>query len=215
MRELRSALIRDAGVKSGRTVHGLAAVYDTPWNEALIQATGYVEIVARGAFRKALARSENVPLLWQHDRDSMLATTRGKTLRLKEDGRGVAFEADMPNTQLGNDLLEHIRRGDVQGMSFGAKTSIADSSIKRIDGLWHRTINNFDQILDVTLTYEPAYEAATVELRSKGFVALPLQELIGGAEAQTDEAAAEGSSLETDEHFERLRRRIDRLATWT
>jgi len=194
VRELRSAALVDAEVK-GRTVRGYAAVYDTPWNEWLIEQTGYVEKVAHGAFRKALTRSANVPLLWQHDRDAMLATTRSKTLRLKDDARGLYFEGDLPNTQLGNDVRELIARGDVRGMSYGIATLPSDSRMDPHAIPPTRTVTNAQRLLDVTLTYEPAYESTTVEMRTQGFAAIPLQELLSGVEAQADDAAGATPSL--------------------
>lgn len=196
VREVRSAELVDAAV-SGRTISGYAAVYETPWSDALTEQMGYVEKVARGAFRKALGRSDNVPLLWQHDRNAMLATTRGGTLKLKEDGRGLAIEAELPDTQLGNDVLEHIRRGDVAGMSYGIATAPSDSTLDRRSAPPVRIVRGAQKLLDVTLTYEPAYEASSVELRSMGFVALPLQEIAPGSEEQIGEAAGDGSSHET------------------
>lgn len=203
MRELRSAALLDAEVK-GRTVRGYAAVYDTPWNDWLIEQTGYVEKVAHGAFRKALTRSPNVPLLWQHDRDSMLATTRSKTLRLKDDAKGLYFEGDLPNTQLGNDVRELIARGDVRGMSYGIATLPSDSRMERSQPPV-RVVTNAQRLLDVTLTYEPAYESTTVDLRTQGFAAIPLQELLDGTEAQVEHAAGDTASLEAAELARRTR----------
>lgn len=212
VRELRSAELVDASA-SGRTIKGYAAVYDTPWNERLTAEMGYIEKVARGAFRKALGRSDNVPLLWQHDRNEMLATTRGGTLRLREDGRGLAFEAELPNTQLGNDVLEHIRRGDVGGMSYGIASLPSDSIIDRRTAPPTRIVRSAQRLLDVTLTYEPAYEASTVELRSLGFAALPLQEFADGSEEQIGEAAGETPPFEAGRFRARERAlRIDVLA---
>lgn len=203
VRELRSASLVDAEVK-GRTVRGYAAVYDTPWNDWLIEQMGYVEKVAHGAFRKALTRSDNVPLLWQHDRNSMLATTRNQTLRLKDDARGLYFEADLPNTQLGNDLREMIARGDVRGMSYGIAALPTDSRIERTQPPT-RIVSNAQRLLDVTLTYEPAYESSTVELRTQGFAAISLQELTAGEEAQDGDAAGDTTSLGADGYSRRER----------
>jgi uncharacterized protein len=206
VRELRSAGLVDAAVK-GRTVHGYAAVYDSPWNDDLIEETGYVEKIARGAFRKALGKAGNVPLLWQHERRDMLATTRNKSLRLKDDAKGLYFEADLPNTQLGNDVLEQLKRGDVWGMSYGMASNPREDSTYTMNPPT-RTITNIQRLLDVTLTYEPSYEAATVELRSQGFVALPMQELFGGAEEQAEDAAGEFSSHDAS-HFNARRRALE------
>jgi HK97 family phage prohead protease len=205
-RELRSASLIDAETK-GRTVRGYAAVYDSPWNQDLIEQMGYVEKIARGAFRKALGRAGNVPLLVQHERRDMLATTRNKSLRLKDEAKGLYFEADLPNTSLGNDVLEQIKRGDIWGMSYGmASDPQTDSTYTQNPP--QRTIHNVQRLLDVTLTYEPSYEAATVELRSQGFVALPMQELFVGAEEQGEDAAGELSSHDVS-HFIARRRALE------
>lgn len=208
--ELRSASLVDAEVK-GRTVRGYAAVYDSPWNERLIDAMGYVETIKHGAFRKALTRSGNVPLLVDHEaRTSIdkLATTRNHSLRLRDEPKGLYFEADIPNTQLGNDVLELVGRGDIWGMSYGMATTREDSSYRSNPPPPQRTINNIQQLLDVTLTGDPAYEAATVELRSRGFVALPMQELFDGAEVQVEDAAGVDTSHDVS-HFIARRRALE------
>jgi HK97 family phage prohead protease len=208
VRELRSASLVDADIK-GRTVRGYAAVYDAPWSDDLIEEMGYVEKVARGAFRKALGRAGNVPLLLQHESRAMMANTRNKSLRLKDESKGLYFEADLANTSLGNDVLEQVRRGDIWGVSYGMATDPEqDSSYTRTPPPPQRTINNIHRLLDVTLTYEPSYEAATVELRSKGFVAIPMQELFGGAEEQAEDAAGEFSSHDVS-HFIARRRALE------
>jgi HK97 family phage prohead protease len=189
--EFRSAALVDAEVKD-MDFRGYAAVFDTPWSQALIDRAGYVEKVARGAFRKALTSGENVPLLWQHDRKDVLATTQSGNLRVKEDGKGLLVEAKLPKNTLGEYVRSMIEAGDVRGMSYGIESTPADSNVTRENGIVHRTIANVRRLLDTTLTWEPAYDATTVELRNMaGFAAVPLQELIGGLEEQTDDAAGE------------------------
>jgi uncharacterized protein len=189
--EFRSAEFTDTEV-TGMDFRGYAAVFDAPWNQALIDKMGYVETVARGAFRKALASSENVPLLWQHERRDMLATTKSGNLTIKEDGKGLLVEARLPKNPLGEYVRSMIESGDVRGMSYGIETSRDDSDVQRRDGIIHRTIRNARRLIDTTLTWEPAYDATTVELRNmSGFAALPLQELVGGTEEQPDDAAEE------------------------
>ena len=189
MQEYRTASFADAEL-DGMNFRGYAAVFDSPWNQELVEAMGYVEQVARGAFRKALAKGADVPLLWQHDRRDMLATTKSGTLRLKEDGKGLLVEAQLPETGLGAYVREMIDRGDVQGMSYGIESLPSDSLLMRKDGVMHRTIANVRRLLDTSLTYEPSYSATEVELRSTGFAARPLQELLGGQEETQAEHAA-------------------------
>lgn len=194
MEEFRSAELVDAEVKD-MDFRGYAAVFDAPWNQALIDKMGYVESVARGAFRKAIIATNNIPLLWQHERRDMLATTKSGNLRITEDGKGLLVEAKLPNNPLGEYVRSMIESGDVRGMSYGIETAPSDSKMEKRDGVMHRRIADVRRLVDTTLTWEPAYDATTVELRTEGFVALSLQELVGGSEdVQTDEAAGEKPS---------------------
>lgn len=210
IRELRSAPFLDAATK-GRTIHGYAAVYDSPWNDDLVEQMGYVEKIARGAFRKALGRAGNVPLLHQHEERSasqVLATTRNQSLRLKDDAKGLYFEADLRRGVQGDEMLEAIRRGDIWGVSYGMASNPRTDSTYDYGPPRTRTIRNMSKLLDVTLTFEPCYEAATVELRSQGFVAIPMQELFFGAEEQGEKAAGEFSSHDAA-YFDARRRALE------
>ena len=212
VRELRSAALTDADVK-GRTIRGFAAVYDTPWSEKCIEQVGYIERVARGAFRKALGRAGNVPLRAVHDFNNhgdikdILATTRNQSLRLKDEAKGLYFEADIAKTTLGNDVLEQVKRGDVWGVSYGMDSDPTTDSAYTYNPPT-RTINTMNRLVDITLTSDPAYEATTVEMRSKGFVALSMQEIFPGAEEQGEEAAREFSSHDAS-HFDSLFREFE------
>lgn len=186
--ESRSVELRDAEVK-GRIFRGYAAVFDTPWNERLIEETGYVEEVARGTFRKALADPPvPIPFLVAHERHMLLASTPN-TLKLKEDGRGLVTEAKLPDNYLGEYAREMIDRGDFRGMSYGlALDPKRDVMITRdTHGVYTKKVVGAHHLIDVSLTWEPAYSATTVELRSTGFVATPLQELLDGTEAQIED----------------------------
>ena len=55
----------------------------------------------------------------QHDPNKLLGRTASGTLKLKEDERGLQFRCAMPDTQLGHDTHEMIKRGDLNACSFG------------------------------------------------------------------------------------------------
>ena len=190
--ERRSVDLVDADLK-GRQFRGYAAVFDSPWNEKLIEAAGYVEKLSRGVFRKALSLGDDVPLLLGHERNMMLATTKTGNLRLQEDGKGLLAEAKLPDNYLGEYARSLIESGDLGGMSYGISLDPKKDTMLTKDeaGVWTRTVVGVKRLLDVTLTWEPAYSATGAELRSENFVASPLQELLGGAEPQTEAAVAE------------------------
>lgn len=98
----------------GMTFEGYAAVFDSP-SEPL----PFIERIAPGAFRTSLRSRNDVKLLWNHDSGSVLGSTRAKTLTLTEDERGLRVAAKLPNTSLGRDAAELLKRGDVDSMSFG------------------------------------------------------------------------------------------------
>ena len=85
---------------AGRRLEGYAAVFDS---EAPIGA--FRESIRPGAFRAALATGKDVLALVDHDPARLLGRTGSGTLRLSEDSRGLAFELDVPDTQLGRDIL--------------------------------------------------------------------------------------------------------------
>lgn len=184
IRMMRQASLVDAELK-GRMFRGYAAVFDTPWNQDLTDAMGYIEKISKGAFRKALGRTSDVPLLLGHDRNQMIATTKSGNLRVKEEPKGLLAEAKLPDNALGEYARTMIEAGDIQGMSYGISLDPKRDVLQsKSDGVITRTIVNAQRLLDVSLTWEPAYSATSVELRSQGFVALPSQENGPGEETQ-------------------------------
>lgn len=97
---------------AGRRIEGYAATFNS---EARLG--GFVETIAPGAFRGALAG--DVLAMLDHDPGKVLGRTRSGTLKLGEDGKGLHFALDLPDTQAGRDVLVLAERGDLGGMSFG------------------------------------------------------------------------------------------------
>src|SRR4051812_26023947 len=124
---LRTATFDDLEMtrkKEGFRFTGHAAVYDEEAVIDEIPGVGVVsESVARGAFPPILRTIEqngvNIPFTLEHDEAKVLATTRSKRLRLSDDNRGLAVEADLPPTSLSRDLYALVDAGVVTGMSYG------------------------------------------------------------------------------------------------
>lgn len=198
--ERRSVSLVDADVK-GRVFRGYAAVFDTPWSDELIRATGYIEKVKRGMFRKALANTDNVPFLLEHDGHKLLATTASGNLRIREDGSGLLTESQLPDNYLGEYARSLVESGDLKGMSYGIQVDPKLDTMMVADkagGIPTRLVHSARRLLDVSLTWQPAYTATTAELRSTGFVAPTLQELGDGQEEQASEAATEEPPDDTE-----------------
>lgn len=116
----------------------------------------------KGAFKETLEKDDQ-RALWSHDTSKVLGRTANKTLRLSEDEVGLRFELDLPNTTLGNDTYETIKRGDVDGVSFGfmAKRQEWDETD---DNNVIRTITDAD-LLEISPVAWPAYPDSGVAAR--------------------------------------------------
>ena len=106
---------------NGHTLHGLAAVFG---QEAIIDGPqGWRERIDSGAFDAALKRQDDVRCLVNHDHSQVLGRTSSGTLRLATTAQGLRYEVDLPDTVVAHDLRELVRRGDINGSSFGFRVT--------------------------------------------------------------------------------------------
>lgn len=74
------------------------------------------DMIAKGAYSKTIMENgKRVKYLYQHQMDKPL----GKMINLYEDEKGLVFEAEIPKTQLGMDVLELIKAGVITENSVG------------------------------------------------------------------------------------------------
>lgn len=166
--EARSAVLSDVEIRKADdgkvTIAGYAAVFDSPSENM----GGWVEIIKRGAFRKVLAEKPDVRLLINHE-GLPLARTKNGTLRLKEDTKGLRFEADLDDTQDARDLVAKLERKDVDQMSFRFRLSIEGREWVYPEGedeLPQRVIHEFRAMPEISIVTFAAYPATEVGVRS-------------------------------------------------
>ena len=152
--EKRAATV-EAAQEESRMISGYAAVFDSDSEDL----GGFTERIERGAFAEAIKVSD-VRALFNHDNNMILARTASGTLRIYEDERGLKYEFEAPHTTAGNDVLQMIKRGDINQSSFGF-TVEQDSWAKR-DGTTYRTIKKVKRLYDVSPVTFPAYPEASV-----------------------------------------------------
>ena len=158
--EKRVAEIRmEATEKESRKIVGYAAVF----NKDSEDLGGFVERIAPGAFTEAIGTSD-VRALFNHDQNLILARNTSGTLELIEDETGLRYEFDAPDTTFGNDLLEMIKRGDVNQSSFGF--TVKSETWEERNNYVYRTINKVERLYDVSPVTFPAYPDASVAVRS-------------------------------------------------
>jgi len=137
---------------------GYAAVFDS-FSEDL---GGFKEIIRKGAFEDSL-KIDDIRALWNHNPDYVLGRNRSGTLRLLEDDKGLKIEIDPPNTQWAKDLMESIRRGDVDQMSFGFIT--VQDRWHSENGITTRELLKV-KLFDVSPVTFPAYPQTEVGVRT-------------------------------------------------
>ncbi|AJA22119.1 TPA: HK97 family phage prohead protease [Bacillus thuringiensis] len=106
---------RDATEEQPSMITGYAAVF----NSKTSIGGWFDEIIAPGAFARALSENGDIRALFNHNWDNVLGRTKSGTLRLEEDAKGLKFEVELPNTSTGRDLAESMSRGDINQCSFG------------------------------------------------------------------------------------------------
>lgn len=149
--------------EESRKVEGYASVF----NSRSKDLGGFTEIIDPNAFNGVIERSDVLALL-NHDQDRGVLARSKKgvgSLTLNVDERGLHYSFDAPNTALGNELIEGLKRGDISTSSF-AFTVSGEQWTKEPDGTYLRTITQIDKLFDVSPVYNEAYEDTSVALRS-------------------------------------------------
>lgn len=164
--------IRNLGtvdVNEQETDSRIVSGYAVRFNEES-QNLGFYETIDKGAITQDVLDNSDIYARLNHNENSVLARSRyGKgslSLELREDGLFYMFEA--PNTQDGNELLEHIKRGEISTSSFAFTVSTEKNSerwYKDENNCLKRTIYKIDKLYDVSPTYEGAYLTTTCSNR--------------------------------------------------
>ena len=140
-------------------LEGYAAVF----NKLTKQLFGFREKIAPGAFKKTLRDKDDVRALIDHDHARIIGRRSAKTLRIKEDDKGLHYEIDLPDTTCGRDIAVSVERGDISVSSFAFRCT-KDSWVHKKDEEI-RTIEEVE-LIDISPVTYPAYTDTSVALRS-------------------------------------------------
>lgn len=148
----------------------LVSGYAIRFNEES-QNMGFYEIIDRGAVTQEVLDNSDIFAKLNHRDDAILARSRygegSLTLELREDGLYYMFDA--PHTQWGDELLEHIKRGEISTSSFAFTVSNEKDSerwFKTEDGTIKREIYKIGRLYDVSPTFEAAYLTTSCNARN-------------------------------------------------
>ena len=167
IRNLGNINIRSIEGEESRHVEGYAMLFDVE-SEYL----GFYEVIERGAITQELVDSCDIFATFNHDENKIFARSNmGKgSLKLTVDDKGLLYEFDAPHTALGDELLEYLKRGDINKSSFAFCIDPNDEESETWeskDGVYFRKIHKIKELCDVSPVWQPAYSATSVSKRAK------------------------------------------------
>ena len=174
-------------VDESRTVTGYAICFNSPSEDL-----GFIEVIHAGAVTDETIKNSDVFAKFNHDDSKVLARSKyGQgSLLLEVDEKGLRYMFDAPNTDLGNELLEYLKRGDLNQSSFAFTVDVSDPTAEKWhkeNGVLYRDIYRIERLYDVSPVFQPAYEATTCESKRFKEVQATSAELDGKYDAMIEE----------------------------
>ena len=143
---------------SSRAIGGLAAVF----GKRSQNLGGFVEVVEKSAFSQS--QGHGFPgVVCRFEHETLLGTTASGTLQLRTNEHGLDYTVDVPLSR--QDVLELVERGDIRNSSFSFQ--VYDQEWRHDAGFPVRHLVSV-RLIDTAPVTIPAYEDATVALRSLG-----------------------------------------------
>lgn len=166
-RDFTLAVVSDeAAEQEKKIVRGYASVFNHPYTLYEDRDMVIQEQVSETAFNDA--DMGDVILQYNHE-GRVFARTKNGTLTVTPDKKGLAIQADLGGTTIGEQLYEEIRGGYTTQMSYGYTVNGAEWSKRELeDGriLELRTITSIDKVYDVSAVSIPANDATTISVRN-------------------------------------------------
>lgn len=143
--------------------------YAIRFMEESVDLGGFIERIHPEAISIDQIRNSDIFALFNHEDDMVLGRTGAGTLKLDLREDGLYYEINVPNTVAGNELLEHITRGEMYGTSFAFSLPSDGSGevwSKGEDGNIYRDIINIEILYEISPVFTPAYPTTTISARS-------------------------------------------------
>lgn len=183
-----------------RLVEGYALLFNTESKDL----GGFTEIIEPNSLDGVIERSDVFCVLnHQNERGILARSKKGSgSLILEVDETGLKYLFEAPNTALGDELLEYLKRGDITGSSFAF--IVNEDKWENNNGKYLRRIKSFDLLFDVSPVFNPAYEETSVAKRSLDNILEEQRQAEEAKKVAEDKAKKE----ELNKYFENLRNSI-------
>lgn len=162
-REIRNIASQVIADEENRTVEGYALLFGVSSD-----GLSFEEVIERGALEGVIEKSDVFALMNHSQSRGILARSKqgNGSLTLSVDSKGLKYRFEAPKTMLGDELLENIRRGEINESSFCFDVE-KDTWEKKSDGTWKRTVSKIGNLYDISPVYNAAYSKTSVYMRGK------------------------------------------------
>ena len=152
----------NATMAEGNTVFGRAISYEVESDNLQ-----FVEIIHKGAVDDELLANSDVYARVNHSDDYIVARwNRGKgSLHLENREDGLYYSFEIPQTEKGRELAEHIRRGEITSSSFSFIVTADGERWSKRNGKVYHEVDKIAYLHDIAPVYLPAYNASSCSLR--------------------------------------------------
>jgi len=123
----------------------------------------FVERICKGAFKRAIARNDDIRILLNHNPERDLGGTKDGNLELEEDNIGLHARATITDPE----VVKKAKNGQLVGWSFGFSDREVEQRTDE-DGMPLRDVRDLDlyEVSILDRTKSPAYEGTLVTVRS-------------------------------------------------
>ena len=157
-----------------RSISGYAIRFNE-WSSKLYDIWSNVyfrEMISPDAVTPDFLVEQDIRVLYDHNASglSLARWNKGQgTLELTVDENGVFFRFDAPETSFGDEILDAIKRKDIDKVSFAFYADPKDiTEVEGEDGIYERTINKFLAVTEISLLdVAPAYPETSVDNRNQ------------------------------------------------
>lgn len=145
-----------------QTEENIVEGYALKFNKESRDLGGFIETISPSALDGV--DLSDVRCFLDHDSSKLLGRTSSGTLSLTVDEVGLRFRCVLPNTSVGRDAMELVKRGDLNQCSFGFTVK---EDAWTPGEIMHRSINKIGQLLEISLVSIPAYDDTDVMVASR------------------------------------------------
>lgn len=151
--------------EEGMKISGTVNAFN--WSKELGLQRKFIERIEPQAFINAINRAKEnnrfIECLFNHQSESVMASTKNNSLELSVSDKGLEMRANLCDTSLNRDVYAMIQSHLVDSFSFGFK--VLNDKWEKRDGKNYRVVTDLD-LFEISCVYNPAYTQTELYARS-------------------------------------------------